>query len=233
MRRTAWLVHLYTAAGVFLALLAAGECTRLEPDPRRVFLWLTLAVVVDSTDGILARRFRVKQVLPQIDGRKIDDIVDYLTFTFVPLLLVWRMGWVPEPAALFIVPPMMVSLLGFANVGAKDEAHGFFLGFPSYWNVYAFYAGLLEPAIAGALALALAALTIAPVRFLYPNLAPHPWRWPLLAGGAAWGLVMLAAIPSYPDVHPLLVLATLAYPAFYVALSLVLDLRIRETKRAG
>ena len=32
---------------------------------------------------------------PDIDGRTIDDIVDYLTFTFIPMLLVWRMGWVP------------------------------------------------------------------------------------------------------------------------------------------
>ncbi len=228
MRVRAWLVHLYTAAGVLFSLAAMAECFRPEPDARLVFLFLAIAFVIDSTDGMLARRWQVKRVLPQIDGRKIDDIVDYLNYTFVPLLLVWRMGWVPEPALAFLAPAAIASLLGFANTGAKDEAHGFFLGFPSYWNVYAFYAGLLDPWISGAAALFLAALTIAPVRFVYPSLAPRPWKMPLLAGGVAWGIAVLAAIPTYPAPHPLLLAATLAYPAFYVALSLVLDLRLRR-----
>lgn len=221
-------MHLYTATGALLALLAAAECFAPEPDPRLVFLYFVIAVVVDSSDGILARRWSVKKTLPEIDGRKIDDIVDYLNFTFVPLLLVWRMGWVPDPAPLFLAPALLVSVLGFANTGAKDEAQGFFLGFPSYWNVYAFYAGLMDPWLSGALVLALAALTVAPVRFLYPNLAPRPWKMPLVAGGALWGVLMLLALLRYPDVPPVLVAATLAYPAFYVVLSLALDARLRR-----
>ena len=111
------------------------------------------------------------------------DIVDYLTFTFIPLLLVWRMGWVPFapglPGAAWIVPALVASLLGFANVGAKDEAAGYFRGFPSYWNIAAFYAGLAFHGLGetgqwfnGVGLLALSALTVSPVRFLYPNLAP-------------------------------------------------------------
>ncbi len=65
-----------------------------------------------------------------IDGRTIDDIVDYLTYTFVPLLLMWRMGWLPQPAVLWIAPALVASLFGFANTAAKDETAGFFLAFP-------------------------------------------------------------------------------------------------------
>ena len=136
------LVHLYTASGVLLALVAAMELCGPAPDPRRIFLALTAAVVIDATDGTLARRWEVKRVLPGINGRTIDDIVDYLTYTFLPLLLIWRMGWVPAPGAVWIAPAMVASLFGFANTGAKDEGEGFFLGFPSYWNVVAFYAVL-------------------------------------------------------------------------------------------
>ena len=124
-------VHAYTASGVLLAFVAAIELCAAEPDPRVVFALLALAVLVDATDGPLARRWDVKRVLPTIEGRTIDDIVDYLTYTFVPLLLVWRMEWVPEPAAVWIAPALIASLFGFANNGIKDEKGGFFLGFPS------------------------------------------------------------------------------------------------------
>ena len=222
-------VHLYTAAGVGLAFLAAAEIAGPAPDPRRVFLLLALAVLVDGTDGFLARRWEVKRWAAGIDGRTIDDIVDYLTYTFVPLLLVWRMGWLPDPAALWIVPALIASLFGFANAGAKDERGGFFLGFPSYWNGVAFYAGILHHAagpwpVAASVA-ALAVLTILPVRFLYPSLAPPPWRTPLVAGALAWLAIALAMLPTYPRPPAWLVALSLVYPAAYIALSWVIARR--------
>jgi phosphatidylcholine synthase len=208
---------------VLLALAAAMELCAASPDPRRVFLALTVAVLIDATDGTLARRWEVKRVLPAIDGRTIDDLVDYLTYTFIPLLLIWRMGWVPAPAALWVAPAMVASLFGFANTGAKDEGGGFFLGFPSYWNVVAFYAGIFHrlwgPWVNAVLLLLLAALTVLPVRFLYPNLAPRPWRLPVVAGAILWLGMMLALLPDYPRATPTLVWGSLLYPAFYCGLS--------------
>ena len=222
-------VHLYTASGVALAFLATAEICAAEPDPRTVFLLLALAVLVDATDGPLARRWEVKRTLPAIEGRTIDDIVDYLTYTFVPLLLVWRMGWVPEPAPLWIVPALVASLFGFANTGIKDEAGGFFLGFPSYWNVVAFYAGLLArlhgPAVNAAILVLLAVATLLPLRFLYPNLTPRPWRAPVILGALLWLGAMLAMLPGYPRVPAWAVWLSLLYPAFYVWLSFRLAAR--------
>jgi phosphatidylcholine synthase len=222
-RLAAWAVHLYTASGVVFALLATLELFAPRPDPRWVFFWLAIAVLIDATDGPLARRYEVKRHLPQISGRTIDDLVDYLTFTFIPLLLIYRMDWVPEPHLLFIVPALITSLLGFANSGAKDE-RGFFLGFPSYWNIVAFYAGInaafeLE-LLNGVILLALAVLTLMPVGFIYPNLAPPRWRGWILAGAVVWFCILLTMLPSYPRPPLWLIALSLVYPIFYSAVSI-------------
>lgn len=226
-RMRGYAVHAYTAAGAGLAFLAAAELCSAQPSARAVFLWLFAAVFVDATDGPLARAWQVKRWVPLIDGRTIDDIVDYLTFTFVPLLLLWRMDWLPEPRALWVIPALIASLFGFAHREAKDEAAGFFRGFPSYWNIVAFYAGLWTIPegrwVNAALVLALALLTVLPVRFIYPNLAPRPWKLPLMVGGLVWGGILLAMLVQYPRVPLWLTGLSLLYPAWYTVLSLWLD----------
>ncbi|HET6231813.1 MAG TPA: hypothetical protein VFE05_17185 [Longimicrobiaceae bacterium] len=236
-RALAYGVHAYTASGIVFAFLAAMEMCGPRPDPRRVFLWLLVAVAVDASDGPLARAFDVKLRADRVDGRTIDDIVDYFTFTFLPLLLVWRMGWVPAPGLLFIGPALVASLFGFANTGAKDEGGGFFLGFPSYWNVVAFYAGVffdvLGPWVNAAVILALALLTVLPVRFIYPNLVPRPWRTPVLAGAAVWAVMLVAMVPRYPHPPAWLTLVSTIYPVFYLALSFYLDAKGRRARRTA
>jgi phosphatidylcholine synthase len=208
---------------VAFAFASAAELCAPDPSPARFFLFNVASVLVDATDGPLARAWHVKTWAPAIDGRTIDDIVDYLTFTFLPLLLVWRMGWVPEPAFLWIVPALIASLFGFSNKAAKDESAGFFLGFPSYWNVVAFYAGIVHHFHGGwpnaALLLVLALLTVLPVRFIYPNLAPRPWKVPLLAGAAVWLGLMVWMLAEYPHPPAWVTLLSLAYPALYTLLS--------------
>ncbi len=87
-------VHLYTASGAVLALLIMvaafqGEAVRA--------LWLMLAALaIDSTDGLLARRLRVSEALPFFDGAMLDNIVDYMTYVFAPMLLLWSEGYLPE-----------------------------------------------------------------------------------------------------------------------------------------
>lgn len=232
------LVHVFTASGIFFAFLAMAELLRVDPRPAWVFGWLLVAVIIDAADGSLARAWDVKNAAAGVDGRTIDDILDYLTFTFIPLMLVYRMGWIPGGGAIwgglvFVALPMGVSLLGFANIRAKEEGGGFFVGFPSYWNIAAFYAGLLLPVWGvwgnGLMLLALALLTLLPVRFVYPTIAPHPWRWPILIGVMLWGVVLLAMLPWYPgEVWRWAVWASLLYPVAYVGVSIYLDIQWRR-----
>lgn len=227
-------VHLFTAAGVVFAFLAAAEVCSPIPEPKLVFLYLAIQLFIDAVDGPLARAFHVKIRAAKIDGRKIDDIVDYLTYSFVPLLLVWRMGWLPDPAAAWIVPALVASLFGFCNVAAKDEDAGFFLGFPSYWNIVAFYIGLWHPLSGpwpGAILIAvLTVATILPVRFVYPNLAPRPWKLPVMFGAVLWTVLIAAMLWNYHQVPPWVMFISLSYPAAYLGLSLYLDYHARSRK---
>lgn len=232
----AYLVHAYTALGVFFAFLAAAELCTADPDPRWVFISLFVTVLIDATDGPLARHFNVKRYAPQISGGVIDDLVDYLTFTFVPLLLIWRMDWVPDPALLWIGPALVASLFGFAHTAAKQGDEGFFRGFPSYWKFVAFYAGLWAAPVyapygrwvSAVLILGLALLTVLPVRFVYPNRAPPPWRAVVIGGAVAWTAVALWMLPRYPNIAPVWMLVSAVYPLFYVGLSVWMDLVARR-----
>ncbi len=231
-RAVAYGVHLFTAVGVVFAFLAAAEVCSATPDPRLVFFYLAVQVIIDAVDGPLARAFHVKDRAPRIDGRKIDDIVDYLTYTFVPLLLAWRMDWLPGLAAAWVAPAMVASLFGFCNTGAKDEDEGFFLGFPSYWNIVVFYIGLWLPLVGpwpGAILIGvLTVLTILPVRFIYPNLAPQPWKLPTLIGAVIWTGLFAWMTWNYYQTPPWVMWVSLVYPIAYVGLSLYLDFRLRR-----
>lgn len=218
-------VHVYTASGLVFAALAMLEVCKAQPDPRWVFAWIVVAVFVDATDGTLARRAKVKHNAPWIDGRTIDDIVDFLTFTFIPLLLVVKMGWVPEPGIWYVAPALVASVLGFANVGAKDEGGGFFLGFPSYWNIVAFYLGYSASIAGGWLNVAIlwffAALTFAPIGFVYPTLAPKRTKGVVIAGGVMWTLVTASMLTTYPVAPSWMLWFSLSFPAIYTIISLL------------
>lgn len=165
-----------------------------------------------------------------------DDIIDFLTYTFLPLLLVWRMNWVPDPALLWIAPAVVASLFGFCNVGAKHEEEGYFLGFPSYWNIVAFYIGLWYPLMGpwpgAVLILLLTIATLLPLKFLYPNLAPPPWKTVTIIGGVLWAIAFSWMLWNYQRVPQWLIWASLIYPVGYLVLSMYLDWNSRRQNAA-
>ena len=218
----AWLAHLYTASGAVLAFLAARAA--FEQDYRAAFFWLALQIVVDATDGTLARRAQVSTRTPWFNGAKLDDIVDYLTYVFVPALVVWRAGLVPDTLMLVVVSAILLSsAYGFNRADAKTADH-FFTGFPSYWNIVVFYlivAGW-HGTVNAVVLIAFAALVFVPVRYVYPS-RTVPWR-PLTIGlGVVWSVLMLMMLWDYPAVSRPLFWASLMYPCYYVALSLFLQ----------
>ena len=220
----AWLVHLYTASGFVLAFLATIAV--IEGDYRSAFLYLWLQVAVDATDGWLARRARVTERVPEFSGKTLDDLVDFLTYVFVPALAVWRGGIVPGGWATTVGSAMLLSSgFGFNRVKAKTADH-FFTGFPSYWNIVVLYLFVLgmQPLFNAVVLLACCALVFVPIRYVYPS---RTAVLPVLTNvlGAAWAVAVLVFLWRYPDGPRGLMLASLAYPIYYVALSLFLQFR--------
>jgi phosphatidylcholine synthase len=216
----AWLVHLYTALGLLCAAGMAVLVVRGDAASFRAALFLMmLATAIDATDGWLARRARVKDVLPGFDGRALDDLIDFQAYTSMPVLLLWRAGILPGPLAWILVLPLLSSAYGYSQVNAKT-ADGFFLGFPSYWNIVAFYLYVLHPAawVSVTLIVTLAVLTFVPTRYIYATRG-GPFARLINIGAAVWfvllGLVLLGA-GGDPRT---LALVSLVYPVTYLALS--------------
>jgi phosphatidylcholine synthase len=228
----AWLVHAYTGAGAVLAFLATQAAT--TRNFRAAFIWLFAAVLVDSTDGILARMVRVHDRLPHFSGQKLDDLVDYLTFVFVPAVIVWQAevvtgGWViPVVAAM-----LLSSLFGFVSADAKTEDH-FFTGFPSYWNIAALYLVVfgLSPAVNAAILLILSALVFVRIGYVYPTRTTTA-RAVTLTLGTLWGVTMLVLILQLPTPQESLAWLSLCFPVYYTALSFVLHARRAKPRRSG
>ena len=225
---SAWLVHLYTASGALCAFLAL---TRIFYDRYRdAFIWLAVALIIDATDGVLARRANVASRLPRLNGARLDDIVDYLTYVFVPAFFVWHALLVPDRWSLAVTAAMLLaSAYGFSRADAKTD-DGFFLGFPSYWNIAVFYLYLAAwpLAVNAIILLALAALVFVPIRFIYPS-RTLVWRRLTLALGMLWGALMLTLLWQMPAISRPIVWISLLFPAYYAALSLALEFTRRRS----
>ena len=220
----AWLAHLYTASGAVVALLATAMT--FAHNFRAAFLFLVLATFIDSTDGLLARALRVKERLPHFDGAKLDDIIDYLTYVFVPALIVWQADLVPS-AFPICAAMLLSSAYGFAHAGAKvDTGDHFFTGFPSYWNIVAVYLYVLQlPQRINAIVLvALAIMVFVPIKYLYPS-RTRTLKVPTLALGSMWAALFAWMIWRLPAVDGPWTIISLVFPIYYVVLSLWLQFR--------
>jgi phosphatidylcholine synthase len=230
-RLRAAFVHLYTASGVVLALLILvaafqGEAVRA--------LWLMLAsLIIDSTDGLLARRFRVSEALPLFDGALLDNIVDYMTYVFAPVVLLWSGGYLPEGSAgvMLAALPLLASSYQFCRVDAKTDDH-YFLGFPSYFNVVAFYAIVFEmsPASLAAVLVLCSFLVFVPIRYLYPT-RTVAFRRLSLTLTALWLASYAAILWQMPELEPLFLAFSILYLVYYFGLSLYLSVKMLEGRR--
>jgi len=228
----AWLVHLYTAMGLVCAAGIAVLIVRGGDDSfRRAFMLMLVATAIDATDGWLARKARVKEVLPGFSGRTLDDVIDFQTYTALPLLLLWRAEVLPGAVAWVLLAPLLASAYGFSQVNAKTD-EGFFLGFPSYWNIVAFYLYMLHPAawISIALLVTLAVLTFVPTPYIY---ATQGGRFSTVVNvGAVVWVVVIAWILIERTIEPRTpTLVSTIYPITYLALSAVVAMRAGHTSR--
>jgi phosphatidylcholine synthase len=189
----AFTVHVFTATGAALALLALILGT--GGHWAGMFLCLGLALVIDGLDGPIARAFDVQNVLPRWSGETLDLVVDFTTYVFVPAYAIAASGLLPHflaiPAGIIVV---ISGALYFADREMKTKDN-YFRGFPAVWNLAAFYLYLLEPPEwTAAVAIAvLAGLSFAPIKFLHPLRVQH-WRTVNIALLAVWAVLAFVAV---------------------------------------
>jgi phosphatidylcholine synthase len=164
----AFSVHMLTASGSFLAFL--GVVAAAEHRFVDMFWWLGLALVVDGIDGPIARKVRVKEVLPNWSGDTLDNIIDYVTYVLLPAFALYQSGMIGEPWS-FVAAGLIVvsSAIYYADMGMKTDEY-FFSGFPVVWNMLIFTLFVIDASATTALIAVLASvfLTFLPIYFLHP-----------------------------------------------------------------
>jgi phosphatidylcholine synthase len=218
----AWGVHLLTASGAVVGTLALVATAHGRFEFAAVLMLVALAI--DSFDGTLARAVGVSQVLPAIDGRRLDDMVDFLNYVIVPAVFMVEANCLPHWG--FAAAPVLASCYGFAQVAAKTEDN-FFQGFPSYWNVVAIYLwGLgFAPSPAAAIVVFLSLMVFVPLKYAYPS-KMRALRTTTAVLGVVWSLVLAASVLAPERVRGLYLLeSSLAFPAYYLILSFWLSTR--------
>jgi phosphatidylcholine synthase len=215
----AFAVHVFTAAGAGLALLALLAAVR--GDFAVMFLCLGIALIVDGVDGTIARALKVAELLPRWSGDVLDLVVDFVTYVFVPAYAIAAGGLLPPglgaPAGIVIV---MTGAIYFADRRMKTADH-YFRGFPTLWNVVAFYLFLLKlpPWLAAGLVALLAVLTFMPFKFLHPFRVA---RLRLVSMGALvlWSLLAAYALLRSLEPGPLVVGALVVLAVYFLGVGL-------------
>jgi phosphatidylcholine synthase len=215
IRAAAFSVHVFTALGAGIALMAQLEAVREHW--ASMFIWLGIALVIDGLDGPIARRLNVIDLQPNWSGEVLDLVVDFVTYVFVPAYAITASGLLlPLAAPLLGIGIVVSSALYFADRRMKsDDNH--FRGFPALWNAAAFYLFLLHwPPVLASLGVAiLIVLTFIPIHVLHPVRVVR-LRGLTLSLMAAWAVLAVYVLFNNFDVG-FAVTSALCAIAIYVA----------------
>lgn len=224
-RYLGWLIHAFTASGAFVGLLALLAI--YQQHLLLALWWMSAAVLIDAVDGIFARKVRIKEVVPEIDGALLDNIVDFVNYTIVPCFFLLVTPLLPDYTRLLCVMVITFSsAYQFTQVDAKTHDH-FFKGFPSYWNIAVFYLFFwqMTPVTNMLILLTLALLSFVPIKYVYPSrvdyLSENKWlRSAMVMLTIFWGAATTGLLWVYPSTNHLLVAISLSYLLIYFVISL-------------
>ncbi|MBC7677175.1 MAG: phosphatidylcholine/phosphatidylserine synthase [Rhodoferax sp.] len=192
-------VHLFTATGAVLAMLAMLAAVNGKWD--LMFLWLVAALLVDGLDGPLARRYDVTENWPTYDGVLMDLIIDYLTYVFIPAYALFKSGLLPGwPGWLAIIVIVYGSVIYFADTRMKTKDKSF-AGFPACWNMVVLVLFALQPQhfVTLFIVVALTLTMFTNLKFIHPV---RTERWRTITLPMALGWVLFAAWAAWVDFHP-------------------------------
>jgi len=218
----AGLVHLYTATGVVLGFFAlvAIDGARFQ----LAFLYLGVATIVDYTDGTIARHMETRRILPFVNARKLDAIVDFETNALVPAFLLWKAELLPVPKILSALLILLFAAYRYSRTYDPRTADGLFRGLPVLWVFYAFYVYFLQVKGASSLVIIVVMVLLGLSQVSYIHVARFQ-RWRLLNATAltAWWLVYFLYSLGLASGRRLAVLS-LCYPLFYLVTSWIAHL---------
>lgn len=225
-RIRAWLVHLYTSLGLICALGALVSI--VNGNARATFIYFGISLFIDATDGTMARKFNVKLWASNFDGRKLDDITDYLTYAFLPIFFVYKFQMVNGWGVYALGFVLIAAAYGFCQCGAKTS-DGYFTGFPNFWNLVVFYLFIfkISPLINVWILLILALLIFVPVKYVSystRNVFKLNAFMSLL-----YGIVLGVIVADLHQPPFWLVWGSLVFPLYYVGISVFMTRS--ETRR--
>jgi phosphatidylcholine synthase len=219
----AWSVHFYTSLGLIFGLCALNAIA--VKDAKLAFIYLGIALFIDATDGTLARAWNVKIWTPHFDGRKLDDITDYLNYAFIPAFLAYRFELVTGLGGMVVLCFMLLAAVyGFCQSEAKTN-DGFFTGWPNFWNILIFYlfAYKMSPEINGIIIAICAALIFVPIK--YVSFSTRQFRRITRVMALAYGIILGLIVSSLQEPNHALLLLSLFFPVYYTFISLMLNLK--------
>lgn len=213
------LVHAFTGLGIVCALLAARAT--ISANFEAAFFWLGVAFFIDGVDGMFARKARVKEVLPSFSGETLDLVIDYVTYVFLPALMLLQAGYLTGWTGILLASLICLSsLYHFSDEGSKSDDNCF-VGFPAVWNIVAFYifAFATSAWVTAGIVLACVVLTFIPLKWVHPMrvVALRPLN---LAASVAWGAAAVAAVYGGFPASPIAQAVLLGVAIYAVALTL-------------
>jgi len=222
---TGWLVHIYTASSAIIGLLTIDAICRARYT--EAFWWMGLAVLVDATDGTLARKFKVAQTVPQIDGALLDNIADFINYVLTPCFFLIMCPLLSPDFRWFVVSAVVLSsAYQFTQRDAKTKDN-YFKGFPSYWNFVVFYLFVVDfhPLLNAAILLILSVLVFVPIKYVYPSRMENVFksrtlRFAFLLGCVLFCAACLRMLLTYPKMDYFAFVYSLLFVALYGGVSL-------------
>ena len=214
-RAAAFSVHIFTALGAGIALIALLEAVREHW--AAMFWWLGVALVIDAVDGPMARRLDVVRVQPNWSGEVLDLVVDFVTYVFVPAYAIAASGLLlPVAAPILGVGITVTGALYFSDRRMKS-ADNHFRGFPGLWNIAAFYLFLLHlsPALSSLAVAILIVLTFVPFHVIHPVRVVR-LRGLTLSLLAVWAVLAIVVLVNDFNVSPVVTTALCVIAAYIV-----------------
>lgn len=224
-RASGWFVHAFTASGACFGLLALYAI--YQQDYLLAFWWMFTAVLIDAVDGMFARMIKITEVVPEVDGELLDNIVDFFNYTLVPCFFLLVTNLLPPYwRFLCVMAIVFSSAYQFTQVDAKTSDH-FFKGFPSYWNIAVFYLFFwqMDTMTNLGILLVLSVLSFVPIKYVYPSRLDYLTdskllRLCMLCMTILWGAATAGLLWMYPATNHVLVLISISYLLLYIAISL-------------